>query len=95
MNPTKLQQVAQRNGKGPRVPRLPVDRQAIADQAATKIRRLINPGKYRSSTPVPINDNGHEVSRADCLCVDTAGVFCPRCAPETYGQKVATHRGVA
>jgi hypothetical protein len=41
--PTPLQQVAQRNGNGPRVPRLPADRQAIADEAAARILRLSRP----------------------------------------------------
>jgi hypothetical protein len=54
---TKLQQVAQRNGNGPRVPRLPADRQAIADEAAARILRLAAPGRHRNTAPIPINGN--------------------------------------
>jgi hypothetical protein len=90
--PTKLQQVAQRNGNGPRVPRLPADRQAIADVAAARILRL-SPGRHRNLAPIPINGNSVEGSRAECLCAETARVYCPACAPHTYGERVAMHRG--
>jgi hypothetical protein len=63
---TKLQQVAQRNGNGPRVPRLPADRQAIADEAAARILRLAAPGRHRNTAPIPINGNSVEESRAEC-----------------------------
>jgi hypothetical protein len=74
--PTPLQQVAQRNGKGPRVPRLPADRQAIADEAAARILRL-SPGRHRNTAPIPINGNSVEESRAACVCVVTARVTPP------------------
>jgi hypothetical protein len=96
--PTPLQRQAQRNGNGPRVPRshpLTAEHEAVAEVAAARIRRLGSPARHRSGTPIPINGNSVEVSRAMCLCARTARVYCPACAPVTYGERVATHRAEA